>query len=99
MQPTHEWKASPFFFFFCSGDKTDTKIQGNTEAAVACLENKRARVAFVCICRADTDIIFQAETCKFERGIAEKQKVIVTTHVMYGYRVRAISLDGWRIGH
>ena len=45
-----------------------------------------------------TKLIFQLETRKFERGIAEKQKMFVITCVMHEIRVLALSLDGWRIG-
>ena len=58
---------------------------------------KRARFPFVCIFRANTRLNFQVETRKFGRRIAVKQQMIVITCVMYGNRVLAISLDGWRI--
>ena len=58
----------------------------------------RARFPFVGMCRANTRLNCKVQTRKFERGIAEKLKMIVITCVMYGNRVLAISLDGWRFG-
>ena len=89
--PTHKWKASPFFLpFFCSTDKIDTKIRKNTKATVTPLEKKRVKRAhfpFVCMCRANTRLNFLVETRKFERGIAERHKMIVITCILYGNRV------------
>ena len=82
-------ESEPFFF---ERDKTDTKIRRNTKATVTCLKKKG--LAFrVCACRANTKLIFQVETRKFGRGIAEQQKMIVIACVMHGNRVLAISLD------
>ena len=68
------------------------------KGTVTCLK-KRARFPFVCVCRANTRFYLQVETSWFGRGIADKQKRIVFTCVLYGNRVLAISLHGSRIGH
>ena len=94
-QPTNGKQALSFF-----SEREMRPIQGSEKirSRPKLVWKKRGLAfrLFAYICRGHTRFIFQVESRKFERGIAEKRKMIVIACAAYPYgnRVLAISLDG-----